>query len=56
MSNKILVETKIPNPNGTYTVKKFEVEFNYKESKVIGFEYVPPADGGPLMRPTRPPR
>ena len=56
MSNKILIETKIPKPDGSIVLQKFEIDFDYDKEKYVTLKYSPPADGGPLMRPSKPPR
>ena len=49
------VKLKTDLPNGANQTIELEV-INPNVSQKFGLEYVSPADGGPLMRPTNPPK
>ena len=56
MADKIKVTTLIPQSNGTTIKQNFLIDFNPEENSKFGFDYISSADGGPVLRPSKPPR
>ena len=56
MSKKIKFITEIPQSDGSVIRKVHLIEFDPKTSSKIGFEYLSPTDGGPVLRPSKPPK
>ena len=56
MSNKIKVTTEIPKGDGTSIRETHLIDFDPKTSSEFGFKYLSPADGGPVLRPSKPPK
>lgn len=56
MTNQIKVTTEIPQSNGTTIKQDFLIDFDPNKSSEFGFKYLSPADGGPVLRPSKPPK
>jgi hypothetical protein len=56
MANTIKIITEIPQEDGSTIKQKFNIEFDADVSSEIILKYLSPEDGGPVMRPSNPPK